>query len=83
MIFEALRQGEIFGLPVDEAGFLTGWLPVGYQVKLSGGRAVFAPPKRGKVRDVPLFKRVASPRAWSGSRRPRSRCRGSPRTGRW
>lgn len=49
-----LRQGEIFGLPVDEVGFLTGWLHVGCQVKLIGGRAVFAPPKRGKVRDVPL-----------------------------
>ncbi|MGW5782115.1 site-specific integrase [Streptomyces sp. NPDC003863] len=49
-----LRQGEIFGLPFDEVGFLTGWLHVGYQVKLIGGRAVFAPPKRGKVRDVPL-----------------------------
>ncbi|MFM9493431.1 tyrosine-type recombinase/integrase [Streptomyces galilaeus] len=49
-----LRQGEIFGLPVDEVGFLTGWLHVGYQVKLVDGQAVFAPPKRGKVRDVPL-----------------------------
>ncbi|WP_338496723.1 site-specific integrase [Streptomyces sp. SJL17-4] len=53
-----LRQGEIFGLPVDEVGFLTGWLHVGYQVKLIGGRAVFAPPKRGKVRDVPLPEHV-------------------------
>ncbi|MGW6565026.1 tyrosine-type recombinase/integrase [Streptomyces sp. NPDC054975] len=53
-----LRQGEIFGLPVDEVGFLTGWLHVGYQVKMVGGRAVFAPPKRGKVRDVPLPEEV-------------------------
>ncbi len=53
-----LRQGEIFGLPVDEVGFLTGWLHVGYQVKLIGGRAVFAPPKRDKVRDVPLPEHV-------------------------
>ncbi|MFJ8105628.1 tyrosine-type recombinase/integrase [Streptomyces sp. NPDC096132] len=53
-----LRQGEIFGLPVDEVGFLTGWLHVGYQVKLVDGQAVFAPPKRGKVRDVPLPERV-------------------------
>ncbi|MFJ5288588.1 tyrosine-type recombinase/integrase [Streptomyces sp. NPDC088348] len=49
-----LRQGEILGLPVDEVGFLTGWLHVGYQVKLINGRPVFAPPKGGKVRDVPL-----------------------------
>ncbi|TXS13989.1 site-specific integrase [Streptomyces sp. adm13(2018)] len=53
-----LRQGEIFGLPVDEVGFLTGWLHVGWQVKMIGGRAVFAPPKRGKVRDVPLPEHV-------------------------
>ncbi|MGV9898715.1 tyrosine-type recombinase/integrase [Streptomyces tendae] len=54
-----LRQGEIFGLPVDEVGFLTGWLHVGYQVKLlTTGHQVFAPPKGGKVRDVPLPKQV-------------------------
>ncbi|MCZ4122618.1 tyrosine-type recombinase/integrase [Streptomyces sp. H39-S7] len=53
-----LRQGEIFGLPVDEVGFLTGWVHVAYQVKLVDGQAVFAPPKRGKVRDVPLPERV-------------------------
>ncbi|MGW3754451.1 tyrosine-type recombinase/integrase [Streptomyces sp. NPDC005134] len=49
-----LRQGEIFGLPVDEVGFLTGWVHVGFQVKRVHGTLVFAPPKRGKVRDVPL-----------------------------
>ena len=49
-----LRQGEIIGLPVDEVGFLTGWLHVAYQVKMVNGHPVFAPPKRGKVRDVPL-----------------------------
>lgn len=52
------RQGEIFGLPVDEISFLKGWLHVAYQVKVVDGRAVFAPPKRGKVRDVPLPERV-------------------------
>ncbi|GHD98251.1 hypothetical protein GCM10010339_04680 [Streptomyces alanosinicus] len=31
---------------------------VAYQVKLVDGQAVFAPPKRGKVRDVPLPERV-------------------------
>ncbi|NEA58069.1 site-specific integrase [Streptomyces sp. SID13666] len=49
-----LRQGEVFGLPVAEVGFLTGWVHVGYQVKRVHGTLVFAPPKRGKVRDVPL-----------------------------
>ncbi|WP_256106823.1 tyrosine-type recombinase/integrase [Streptomyces sp. ODS05-4] len=53
-----LRQGEIFGLPVDQVGFLTGWLHVGFQVKLIDGHPVFAPPKGGKVRDVPLPQRV-------------------------
>ncbi|MEU3735987.1 site-specific integrase [Streptomyces sp. NPDC032198] len=55
-----LRQGEIFGLPLDEVGFDTGWLHVGYQVKMAGGKQVFAPPKREKERDVPLPDRVAS-----------------------
>ncbi|WP_369378898.1 tyrosine-type recombinase/integrase [Streptomyces sp. cg36] len=55
-----LRQGEIFGLPVDEVGFLTGWVHVGFQVKRVHGTLVFAPPKRGKVRDVPLPSAVGS-----------------------
>ena len=55
-----LRQGEIFGLPVDEVAFDSGWLHVGYQVKLINGRLVFAPPKRNKERDVPLPARVAA-----------------------
>lgn len=54
-----LRQGEVFGLPVDEVNFDTGWLHVGFQVKNVGGHLVFAPPKRGKVRDVPLASAVA------------------------
>ncbi|MDI3389636.1 site-specific integrase [Streptomyces sp. B-S-A8] len=49
-----LRQGEIFGLPVDETDFLGGWLHVAYQVKLVRGKPIFAPPKGGKERDVPL-----------------------------
>ncbi|MGA5667231.1 tyrosine-type recombinase/integrase [Streptomyces pseudogriseolus] len=53
-----MRQGEIFGLPADEVGFLTGWLHVGFQVKLINGHQVFAPPKGGKVRDVPLPQHV-------------------------
>ncbi|MET8133708.1 site-specific integrase [Streptomyces sp. NPDC005251] len=54
-----LRQGEIFGLPADEIRFDTGWLHIGYQVKVASGKLVFAPPKRDKERDVPLPNRVA------------------------
>ncbi|MEU4832044.1 site-specific integrase [Streptosporangium sp. NPDC023615] len=54
-----LRQGEIFGLPLDAVDFDTGWLRVTCQVKFINGRLVFAPPKRGKERDVPLSERVA------------------------
>ncbi|MEV7403323.1 site-specific integrase [Streptomyces sp. NPDC091267] len=53
-----LRQGEIFGLPVDAVGFLTGWLHVGLQIKVVKGRAFFALPKGEKVRDVPLPEQV-------------------------
>ncbi|MGB8942557.1 MAG: site-specific integrase [Streptomyces sp.] len=55
-----LRQGEIFGLPIDEVGFDTGWLHVGYQVKMASGKQVFAPPKREKERDVPLPDQIAA-----------------------
>ncbi|MGW7134361.1 tyrosine-type recombinase/integrase [Streptomyces bobili] len=54
-----LRQGEIFGLPVDEIGFDSGWLHIAYQVKVVGGHLVLAPPKRNKERDVPLPSHVA------------------------
>ncbi|MFF4183925.1 site-specific integrase [Streptomyces sp. NPDC001691] len=49
-----LRQGELFGLPVDEVGFDTGWLHISCQVKVAGGKLVFVPPNRNKERDVPL-----------------------------
>jgi integrase len=49
-----LRQGEIFGLPVDAVDFDGGWLAVRVQVKRVRGKFVVAPPKRGKIRDVPL-----------------------------
>jgi len=54
-----LRQGEIFGLAVDNIGDL-GWLYVRQQVKKLKGGLVFAPPKRGKIRDVPLGPDVAA-----------------------
>ncbi|MGW4250775.1 tyrosine-type recombinase/integrase [Streptomyces californicus] len=49
-----LRQGEIFGLPVDGIRFDSGWLHVANQVKVTKEGLLFAPPKRDKVRDVPL-----------------------------
>lgn len=54
-----LRQGEIFGLANDQVRFDTGWLHVACQVKVANGHLVFGPPKRNKVRDVPLPDRVA------------------------
>ncbi len=55
-----LRQGEIFGLAVDELDFEGGWLPVSHQLKRIRGKYVFALPKGGKVRDVPLPSAVAT-----------------------
>ncbi|MBT2509654.1 site-specific integrase [Streptomyces sp. ISL-98] len=55
-----LRQGEIFGLPLDAVGFLTGWLHVGLQIKVVKGRAYFGLPKGDKVRDVPLPEQVGA-----------------------
>ncbi|MFH9988446.1 tyrosine-type recombinase/integrase [Streptomyces luteogriseus] len=55
-----LRQGEIFGLALDELDYHGGWLTVGHQLKRIRGKYVFALPKGGKVRDVPLPKAVAT-----------------------
>ncbi|MEU6392863.1 site-specific integrase [Streptomyces sp. NPDC046939] len=49
-----LRQGEILGVAVDAIDFETDTLHVVQQLKLSRSKAVFAPPKGGKLRDVPL-----------------------------
>ncbi|WP_445395145.1 tyrosine-type recombinase/integrase [Streptomyces sp. LE64] len=49
-----LRQGEVFGLSVEELDYEGGWLRVGHQLKRIRGKYVFALPKGGKVRDVPL-----------------------------
>ncbi|MFF4355874.1 tyrosine-type recombinase/integrase [Streptomyces sp. NPDC001604] len=54
-----LRQGEIFGLAVDNIGDL-GWLYVRQQVKKVRGTLVFAPPKPGKLRNVPLDPEVSA-----------------------
>ncbi|MFJ9460342.1 tyrosine-type recombinase/integrase [Kitasatospora sp. NPDC101447] len=56
-----LRQGEIVGLAEDDAlDFETGTVRVLRQVKQIRGKAVFAPPKCSKERDVPLPSSVAA-----------------------
>lgn len=54
-----LRQGEIVGLAEDAVDFAGGVVRVVRQVKLIRGKAVFAPPKCNKERDVPLPPSVA------------------------
>ncbi|MER7181698.1 site-specific integrase [Streptomyces hyaluromycini] len=54
-----LRQGEILGVAVDAIDFGSDTLHVVQQLKLSRSKAVFAPPKGGKLRDVPLPAPVA------------------------
>ncbi|MFI6059871.1 hypothetical protein [Streptomyces sp. NPDC051286] len=54
-----LRQGEVFGLSEDELDHEGGRLAVGHQLKRIRGKFVFALPKGGKDRDVPLPSTVA------------------------
>jgi integrase len=49
-----LRQGEVFGLAVDDVDFLRRVVHVRRQVRYVGGKLVFSPPKGGRERDVPL-----------------------------
>ncbi|MFJ9873128.1 tyrosine-type recombinase/integrase [[Kitasatospora] papulosa] len=49
-----LRQGEVFGLSEEEVDYAGGWLSVDHQLKRIRGKFVFAPPKGGKLRSVPL-----------------------------
>jgi integrase len=49
-----LRQGECFGLSPDDVDWLRGRVTVQRQVKIVGNRLVFALPKGGKTREVPL-----------------------------
>jgi integrase len=55
-----LRQGEVFGLAVDDVEFLGRTLPVVRQVKLVRGKLIFALPKGRKTRDIPLPETVAT-----------------------
>jgi integrase len=54
-----LRQGEAFGLAVDDIDWLRGTVHVRRQVKLLGSKPHFALPKGGRQRDVPLPEQVA------------------------
>ncbi|WP_409469831.1 tyrosine-type recombinase/integrase [Streptomyces sp. HC307] len=54
-----LRQGEVLGLAVDDVDFIEGVVHVVRQVKLIRNRPVFALPKGGKTRTVPLPESVA------------------------
>jgi integrase len=49
-----LRQGEMFALSPDDVDFLRGLVVVRRQVKMAGGKLLFALPKGRKVRQVPL-----------------------------
>lgn len=54
-----LRQGEIFGVSPDDLDATRPTLRVVRQVKLVRGSLIFAPPKGGKTREVPLPASVA------------------------
>ncbi|MET7516387.1 tyrosine-type recombinase/integrase [Streptomyces sp. NPDC005480] len=54
-----MRQGEILGIAVDAVDFESDTLHVVQQLKLSRSKPVFALPKGGKARDVPLPEPVA------------------------
>jgi integrase len=54
-----LRQGEAFGLAVDDVDFLRGVVHVRRQVKLVASKPVYALPKSGRQRNVPLPEQVA------------------------
>lgn len=49
-----LRQGEILGLSPDDVDWVSEVVHIRRQVKIVRGRLVFALPKGGKVRDIPM-----------------------------
>ncbi|MFF4649687.1 tyrosine-type recombinase/integrase [Streptomyces sp. NPDC001380] len=54
-----MRQGEVLGLAVEDLDSIEGLVHVTRQVKLIRNRPVFAPPKSGKARTVPLPESIA------------------------
>ena len=65
-----LRQGEVFGIEVGAVDFLRRTVHVRMQVRRVGARLVFAPPKGGRERDVPLPELVSVELAEQLRRRP-------------
>jgi integrase len=65
-----LRQGEIFGLAIDDVDFLRREVHVTRQVSIVGSRLVFAPPQYRKERSIPLAANVAEALATHISRFP-------------
>ena len=65
-----LRQGEIFGLAVEDIDFLRREATIRRQVAIADYRLVFAPPKYGKERTVPLAPSVADAMARHLTRYP-------------
>jgi integrase len=55
-----LRQGEVFGLAVEDVEFLGRTLHVVRQVKMVRGKWIFALPKGRKTRNIPLPETVAT-----------------------
>lgn len=54
-----LRQGEVFGLSPDDLDREAEEINIVRQIRIVENKPVFAPPKRGKTRTVPLSTRVA------------------------
>ena len=59
-----LRQGEAFGLALDDVDLDAQTVHVVRQVKLLRGKLIFAAPKHGRLRDVPLPDSVADALRW-------------------
>lgn len=79
-----LRQGEVFGLRVEDVDFLRRRVLVRQQLKLVKGRPIFALPKGRKEREVPLpdSVAVARPSTCGRGRRSTWNSRGRTSTGR-
>jgi integrase len=54
-----LRQGQVFGLGVEDLDFDGGWLHVQRQIKVVRNRLVFGLPKNDRDRRIPLPASVA------------------------
>lgn len=65
-----LRQGEVFGLAVENVDFLRHTVHVRQQVKALDGELVYAPPKGGRERETPLPEWVSVALAESLRTRP-------------